>query len=267
MYFEKNGGSLIKPYLKKEFSKINIESNIVKPISNISNSIFEKSLSNNKENNFIKYLEGLFGSRLTSKLIKLYSIGSSKYWKGATVFWQVDISGKIRTGKIMLYNPDTGKRIKEPINHIAWAHSALNLKDFNLKQCFFGEHLLNASANKPIAIVEAEKTAIIASVYLPEFIWLATGSLSNLNLEKFKVLSKREIYLFPDLNCYTKWKLKALEIKEALACKIFVSDFLETNASTIEKEKGYDIADYLIVRDEKFGWALSGYSYPIFWDH
>ena len=35
-----------------------------------------------------------------------------------------------------------------------------------LKQCFFGEHLLREKT-MPVAIVESEKTAIISSVYLP----------------------------------------------------------------------------------------------------
>lgn len=42
----------------------------------------------------------------------------------------------------MLYNPTTGKRIKEPYNHVTWVHSVLHKEDYNLKQCFFGEHLL-----------------------------------------------------------------------------------------------------------------------------
>ena len=78
----------------------------------------------------------------------------------------------------MLYNAHSGKRVKEPFSHITWAHKVLNLHNFSLKQCFFGEHLLNEY--KPIAIVESEKTAIIASAYIPKFNWIAVGSLNNL---------------------------------------------------------------------------------------
>ena len=34
--------------------------------------------------------------------MKRYKVGTSKYWDGATVFWQTDNQNKIRTGKIML---------------------------------------------------------------------------------------------------------------------------------------------------------------------
>jgi hypothetical protein len=63
----------------------------------------------------------------------------------------------------------------------------------------FGEHLL-IDKTKPVAIVESEKTAVIASVYLPQFIWVAVGSLTNLNAEKCNVLKGRTVTLFPDLN-------------------------------------------------------------------
>lgn len=94
-------------------------------------------------------------------------VGTSKYWEGATVFWQMDYQNRVRTGKIMLYNPATGKRIKEPYNHVTWVHSILHKEDYNLKQCFFGEHLLPEDKSRPVALVESEKTAIIASYYLP----------------------------------------------------------------------------------------------------
>ena len=62
---------------------------------------------------------------------------------GSTVsHWQTDESGKVRTGKIMLYNPTTGRRVKEPQARVSWARAELRLPDFNLRQCLFGQHLL-----------------------------------------------------------------------------------------------------------------------------
>ncbi|MBK8483505.1 MAG: hypothetical protein IPL31_03880 [Saprospiraceae bacterium] len=82
------------------------------PLSYIPSELFERSLSNYEKNNFVLYLKKLFGKEVTNQLIKQYHIGTSKKWTNSTIFWQVDILGKIRTGKIMLYDPVSGKRIK-----------------------------------------------------------------------------------------------------------------------------------------------------------
>lgn len=209
-----------------------------KPISFIDTEVFKASLKAHETNYFVKFLIGLFGTEVASKLVSRYFIATSKHWNGATVFWQIDIQGKVRTGKIMLYSPTTGKRVKEPFNHISWVHKALKQPEFELRQCLFGEHLL-IDKTKPVAIVESEKTAVIASVYLPQFIWLAVGSLTNLNAEKCKVLKGRSVTLFPDLNGFEKWSAKAKEFS------FTVSDLLERKASEAERKQGLDLADYL----------------------
>jgi len=214
-----------------------------KPLSFISVEVFQASLKGHEANNFVKFLIDLFGVEITSELVSRYFIATSKRWNGATVFWQIDTQGKIRTGKIMLYSPTTGKRVKEPFNHIDWVHKALGQPEFQLRQCLFGEHLL-IDKTKPVAIVESEKTAVIASVYLPQFIWLAVGSLTNLNAEKCSILKGRTVTLFPDLNGFEKWSRKA---KELLRIAVFtVSDLLERKATEEEKRQGLDLADYLI---------------------
>jgi hypothetical protein len=149
----------------------------------------------------------------------------------------------------MLYDPITGKRIKKPYNHINWLHSVIKQPEFELKQCFFGEHLINQFKSKPIAIVESEKTAVIASVYLPEFVWLAVGSLTNFNLEKCSVLVGKSVVLFPDLNGFEKWTIKAHQL--SYLANISVSDLLERKATETEKKQGLDLADYLIRFDYK----------------
>jgi hypothetical protein len=215
-----------------------------KEISFIDAEIFKASRNNYQYNNFVQYLLSIFGSAIVSELISRYHLGTSKYWNGATVFWQIDTHGKIRTGKIMLYNPHTGKRIKEPFNHINWVHTALKQPDFNLQQCLFGEHLLRLEKNKPVAIVESEKTAVISSVYFPNFIWLAVGSITNLNAEKCKVLAGRSVVLFPDLKAFDKWSAKAKELSNIT--NFVVSELLETSASDADRENGFDLADYLL---------------------
>lgn len=215
----------------------------VKPISYVLPHILNSSMKNYKQNYFVEHLVSQFGIEETNKLIDKYFIGTAKHWEGATVFWQKDIVGNIRSGKIMLYNPTSGKRIKEPFNHINWVHKVLKLDNFNLKQCLFGEHLLQ-DKTKPVAIVESEKTAIIASVYVPDYIWLASGSLSNLNTEKCTILKGRIVTLFPDIKGFDKWNAKAQELSHIATFNI--SDLLERKATQEEREKGLDLADYLI---------------------
>ena len=221
-----------------------------RPTSYIPFEKMKESLRGYQQNNFVKYLISFFGEEVTAGLVKKYFIGTSKHWPGSTIFWQVDTKGKVRSGKIMLFNLEKGKRVKKPFDHITWVHSVLKLSEFELKQALFGEHLLE-DISKPIGLVEGEKTAIIASVYLPKFIWLATGGLSNLPDEKCRVLSGRTVVLFPDVKGFEKWNKRMKHLSELMPGTRFeISDLLEKNATVLERKEGCDIADYLI----KFPW-------------
>lgn len=246
-YFQDNNISFDTPQ-KKAYIKHKVVTPQQKPVSFIPVEVFKKSLQHHSENNFVKFLIDLFGVEVASQLVSRYFIATSKHWNGATVFWQIDTQGKVRTGKIMLYSPTTGKRIKEPFNHINWVHSLLKQPLFELRQCLFGEHLL-IDKTKPVAIVESEKTAVIASVYLPQFLWVAVGSLTNLNAEKCSVLKGRTVTLFPDLNGFEKWSSKAKELSHI--ANFTISDLLERKATEAERKQGFDLADYLIKCDYK----------------
>lgn len=224
-----------------------------KPVSFIPVEVFKASLKAHETNHFVQYLINLFGVEVASQLVSRYFIATSKHWNGATVFWQIDTQGKVRTGKIMLYNPTTGKRQKK----FTFAHKLIKQPEFGLKQCFFGEHLL-IDKTKPVAIVESEKTAVIASIYLPHFIWLASSGLHGLNIDKCSILKGRTVTLFPDLSkpkiegkptAFEIWSAKAKELSQLA---IFtVSDLLERKATEAERKQGFDLADYLIKYDYK----------------
>lgn len=214
------------------------------PISYIPTDKFSESRRHYGQNNFALFLRSRFGKEAAEKLILRYHIGTSKKWPGATVFWQIDQEGKVRAGKIMLYDKDTGKRVKKPYAHLSWVHKALGLEEFNLRQCLFGEHLLRQFPQKPVAVVESEKTAVICSLLLPRYVWLALGGLSMLTAERCRVLQGRQVTLFPDLGGYEKWKEKALELQGVAS--ITVSDLLERIANERQREEGLDIADFLL---------------------
>ncbi len=199
--------------------------------------------------NFVKFLCKHFPRENVKKAIENYALGATK--NGSVIFWQIDIKGNVRTGKIMQYNPCTGKRIKHKSGAINWVHNILKRSDpkytdYNLNQCYFGEHLLKFYPNKLIAIVEAEKTAVIASMIYTNYIWLAAGNLNGLNVEKSRVLQNKNVVLFPDAGCYDKWKMKINQIKSKVLCKIETSNLIENHATSDQTDEGYDIADYII---------------------
>jgi len=234
----------------------------------------------------------MFGKACTTRLVERYYIGTANHWPGSTVFWQLDRQGQVRTGKVMLYNDD-GKRVKQPFNHVQWAHCLLSksespesrkspeaaaveivktgvsenikknhlsdfrtpgLSDFHLKQCLFGEHLLINDKNSIVALVESEKTAIIASVFMPQYLWLATGGLSNLNTGICRVLKGRNVILYPDLNAMPAWQHKAgLIYKDIIDINIIIDDTIEDAATPQQRQQGWDIADYLILWSGRTG--------------
>lgn len=244
----------------------NIQSERLEGFSTIPLHIFERSCAKYLDNFFAGYLADLFDIQIRDKLIHRFRIGTSRHWPGATVFWQMDIWGNVRTGKIMLFDRISGKRVKKPFNHINWVHSVLKMPDFRLRQCLFGEHQLAGFPEiKSVAIVESEKTAILMSAILPDYIWLATGGLHNLNPDIFAAIKRYNIQLFPDLGGFSAWEKKMTELKKA-GFKVRISYLLERYAQPEDVSAGFDLADYFVRRDEAFGWAVKEEGYPVFWD-
>ncbi|WP_292003066.1 DUF6371 domain-containing protein [Chlorobium sp.] len=207
-----------------------------------------KSLRNYNENNFAWWLASVFGIEKAFELVDAYHVGTSKHWPGASIFWQQDVAGRIRSGKIMLYNAETGRRVKEPFNHTNWVHKVLNIEPFHLKQCLFGEHLL-IREEKPVALVESEKTAIVAAGFIPEYSWLALGGKrgnTDKTREALRVLRNRKVTLFPDLGAFDKWS----EIAKGMP-GFTVSDILERRATDTDRAAGLDLADYLLMENRQ----------------
>lgn len=126
--------------------------------------------------------------------------------------------------------------------------------------CLFGEHLLNKYPSNPVALVEAPKTAVYASLYFgfpddpKKLLWLAVYNLSSLNYAKCQALKGRRVVLFPDLSkdghAFKKWSARAKELQSLIpGSRFIVSDLLEVKAQPQQREKGADLADYLIKLD------------------
>lgn len=208
------------------------------------------------ENNLFIFLLKFFSEDKVLQSFINYQIGTSKHWNGASVFWQIDTQENIHAGKVILFDKQTGKRIKEPYPHINWVHKLTKEDNFVLEQCLFGLHLiqkalqsflqkntnpLQKSLQRKIAIVEAEKTAVIMSLFLPDYIWLATGSKQNLKYDLLKPIKENEIIVFPDKGEFKDWKTKSEQLNK-LGFDIKCSELVEKS----NFELGTDLADVYI---------------------
>ncbi|MFZ9296622.1 MAG: DUF6371 domain-containing protein, partial [Bacteroidia bacterium] len=192
-YFNENG--IEKPNPVASFKAPQVKQ--AKPkLSFIDPDLFKQSLTGYDRNKFVQFLKNTFGNERARETIERYYIGTSRYWQGSTIFWNIDINNRIRTGKIMLYDPATGKRLKEPFNHITWVHKVINKPDLKDHPKLFGEHLLK-DKTRTVAIVESEKSAIICSLYKLDFIWLAVGSMGNLTASNLEAVKGRKVILYP----------------------------------------------------------------------
>ncbi len=199
------------------------------------------------DNHLITYLKTLLPSSAIDRIIADYRLASTP--DQAIIFLQIDQDNQCRTGKIMQYNPATGHRIKDPDKpgRINWLHSILKRKkqlppDWQLTQCLFGEHLLPQHQDKTVALVESEKTAIICSAMMPQYLWLATGGKSQFN-NRLTVLKGRKIIAFPDIDAYHDWLRRTTDFPHL---DLKVSDLLEKHATPADRAAHIDLADWLI---------------------
>ena len=189
---------------------------------------------------FTQFLKTKFDETIVFTAMQNYFLtGTSKPWENSTVFWQIDDHQRIRAGKIIQYDPITGKRIKKPFNRIAWMHSSA--QDFNLSQCLFGLHLIAENTVSTIGIVEAEKTAVVLSMFKPEYLWLATGSKGNFKHELLKPVKGFNVVAFPDKGEFTDWQKTASDLNK-VGFNIKVDAFIENT----DCENGTDLADILL---------------------
>lgn len=252
---ENRGNTLVggQPNQLNQTNKINQTGNLnyVEILQNKIDCISPRYVISSKSynSNFVEFLHNYFPREKIREAVDNYALGAASYKR--VIFWQIDNNDNVRTGKIMQYNPHTGKRVKNEKGGINWVHNIIKKRSavfehYNLCQCYFGEHLLNLYPDKPVAIVEAEKTAVIGSMIYSDFIWLAAGNLHGLNSPKSKVLRDRYVLLYPDAGCYEKWKAKLKKISSDVHCTMEISDVVEKHATEQQLEYGYDIADYII---------------------
>ncbi len=205
------------------------------------------TLGNYEQNAFVQFLFDLFPdcSEEIQAVLKMYFVGTYTDYRGNyTCFPSIDRLNRICRAKLIRFNRETGKRLKGEFDTSSLP-AKLKLKDFNYKQIFFGEHLVRQYPNKPVAVVEAEKTAIIASLCFPDFVWLGCNSKTWLKPERLQRLGNRNIILYPDADGFALWQ-EIAHSANGQGGAVKVSQIIESQATAEQKANGYDLADYLI---------------------
>lgn len=254
---------------------------LIQPINHkpvhIPTEVLKSTLNQYEANSFIKALLNYFPAKKIEKAISEYFLGTinsplSENNSQSVVFWFIDRSNNIRAGQVKQFDENCktiALELEDRSIKAFWIHRIL--RKYYLKQsnklpdwltayeetekvtCFFGEHLLTKYRNKPVAVTEAPKSAIIGSMMYDSFIWVATSSLSYLTKERCKALQGRKVVLFPDcgipnkrtgLTCLEQWKDRVNEF-ESIADFSF-STLLEDHATPQQKESGFDIADLIL---------------------
>ena len=196
---------------------------------------------------------GYLSEEQMQRAAQRYRLGASR--DGGVIFWQIDEFDQLRDGKIMHYRPDCHRDHERKPTWTAYLlrkHGQLP-KDWNTDHCLFGLHLLMEEGRwkkeEVVAVVEAEKTAVIMSEVKPEYIWLATGGKTELNVAKLRPLEGHRIILFPDTDVdgqtYRDWYDVAEAASDVFGHPVTVSSLLEQRATPAQKAAKIDLVDLL----------------------
>ena len=194
----------------------------------------------------------------TFKDYRIGALNKGKY-AGSVTFPYIDKFQRVHSVQVKAFDENNKTTDQNWLHSILYYHYKPTgkipqwLADYHSNEkktnCLFGEHLLNQYSNKEIIIAESPKNAILGSFYLPEYLWLASGSLSTLSVEKLRKLKGRKILLIPDTSkdnvAFDKWELIAQEANDA-GIDVKMLTFLEEITTEEQKAQGYDIADYIM---------------------
>lgn len=184
-----------------------------------------------------------------------YRLGCSK--DSGVIFWEIDDQQRVHTGKIMYYQPDCHR---DKHHAPTWVHTLMKSQlpqNYELQHCLFGLHLMMEDVRwkkedgRNIAIVESEKTAVIMSEIVPDFLWMSCGGLQMFKSELLAPLVNHKIVIFPDTDetgeAYRQWRDVATEAQRLYTFRypLRISRLLEDHATPDQKSRKIDLVDYL----------------------
>ena len=206
----------------------------------------------NPENTLMDYLYHIESEENVNWVFNRYQLGSTK--RREVIYWQIDRHQRVRVGKIMDYNPD-GHRKKE--KNANWVHRQdfvkLETKEQLAPQCLFGEHLIGEfianpshfGENTTIALVEAEKTALICSLLCPDTLWLATGSAYGFTRERLEEVKSIDVVVYPDADTFDKWE-EEIKVLNREGFHLIIPDTYRAMCTPEARKKKYDLVDFYL---------------------
>lgn len=230
-------------------------------------SLVEKYASYNSD--FCEFLCMEFDADTAKRVVSDYALGSID---GKTICWNITPDGRVLGGKVIAF--DVNGRIKnqwlesmmathsyDDISLMGWyvketgfQNDVTSISDFlssdlgtgDLPYIYkeipslFGLHLTKTYPDRPIAITETHRAALIGYALQPSMNWLATGcNVMDMDINILRPLKGQSLVVFPSNHSYYDWRKVANEVD---FCNIIVSDMMESTSTDWVQ----DIGDLLL---------------------
>jgi len=184
---------------------------------------------NSSASNFVSFLHTVFNKSDVKKAVAKYRISSPGFDSNNNVLWYYDNKDNLVDGKVICFDKDTGKYLSNSSGNSSILISNIKLKQHDQyndtyfgnyqyipTKVLFGLHLLPKKNYKQICVVESEISAIIASIVLPEHLWVATGG-QGLDYDLVKPIIGHDVMLFPNNDNYDEWYSNAKRFRFSLS--------------------------------------------------
>lgn len=191
-----------------------------------------------------------------------YTARHSRFLDNATAFWLRDRTARLRSAKVMAYDPD-GHRLKQSSRPaVSYAHTLLRLPDFKFEPCFFGEYQAWHNRRATILAVESEKTALILAAKLMEhrlddkYVAIGVGGASQIDFKtdrmadpayRCNIFVGRNVVLLPDADMTDRW----IDIGRRLFDYCLSVRVPDLRLPPFSLTGSQDIADYIIAAEKE----------------
>lgn len=125
-------------------------------------------------------------------------------YKGEALLLMTDANNVVRDAVVLMF--DEGTPFAEYENHRREEEFRRLIGSNYSHDVMFGGHLAKKNPKKIVAVVQDEMTAILGSIVLPDFTWVAAGYGRNLTIASIESMHACRVRLFPDEMAADRWR-------------------------------------------------------------